>query len=67
MDPTNTSISAGLERKMDDAILRYPAEHKRSAAMPLRGRGASLWVIRAERAERVPRDHKSYAGRVTDW
>jgi NADH-quinone oxidoreductase subunit F len=28
-------ISAGLERKMDEAIGRYPADRKRSAAMPL--------------------------------
>jgi NADH-quinone oxidoreductase subunit F len=35
VDPTNTRISAELERKMDQAIARYPAERKRSAAMPL--------------------------------
>jgi len=35
VDPTNTRISAELERKMDEAIGRYPAERKRSAAMPL--------------------------------
>jgi NADH-quinone oxidoreductase subunit E len=35
VDPTNTRISAGLERKMDEAIRRYPADRKRSAAMPL--------------------------------
>ncbi len=35
MDPTNTRISAGLERKMDEAIGRYPVDRKRSAAMPL--------------------------------
>jgi NADH-quinone oxidoreductase subunit F len=35
VDPTNTRISAGLERKMDEAIRRYPADQKRSAAMPL--------------------------------
>jgi NADH-quinone oxidoreductase subunit F len=35
VDPTNTRISAELERKMDQAISRYPAERKRSAAMPL--------------------------------
>ncbi|HMG04242.1 MAG TPA: NAD(P)H-dependent oxidoreductase subunit E, partial [Chthoniobacterales bacterium] len=35
MDPTNPSISAELERKMDEAIRRYPADRKRSAAMPL--------------------------------
>lgn len=28
-------ISAGLEQKMDEAIARYPADRKRSAAMPL--------------------------------
>ena len=35
MDPTNTPISAELERKMDEAIRRYPADRKRSASMPL--------------------------------
>lgn len=30
-----TSVSAELERKMDEAIGHYPAEHKRSAALPL--------------------------------
>ncbi|HEX8899467.1 MAG TPA: NADH-quinone oxidoreductase subunit NuoF, partial [Chthoniobacterales bacterium] len=35
MEPTNKRISAELERKMDDAIARYPADRKRSAAMPL--------------------------------
>ena len=35
MDPTNTRISAELERKMDEAIRRYPPDRKRSAAMPL--------------------------------
>jgi NADH-quinone oxidoreductase subunit F len=35
VDPTNTRISAGLERKMDEAIRRYPSDRKRSAAMPL--------------------------------
>jgi NADH-quinone oxidoreductase subunit F len=35
VDPTNTRITAGLERKMDEAIRRYPADRKRSAAMPL--------------------------------
>jgi NADH-quinone oxidoreductase subunit F len=34
VDPTN-SITAGLERKMDEAIRRYPPDRKRSAAMPL--------------------------------
>jgi NADH-quinone oxidoreductase subunit F len=35
VDPTNTRISAELERKMDEAIRRYPADRKRSASMPL--------------------------------
>ncbi len=35
MEPTNKRISTELERKMDDAIARYPADRKRSAAMPL--------------------------------
>jgi NADH-quinone oxidoreductase subunit F len=35
VDPTNTRISAELERKMDQAIGCYPADRKRSAAMPL--------------------------------
>ena len=35
MDLTNTLISTGLARKMDEAIRRYPADRKRSAAMPL--------------------------------
>jgi NADH-quinone oxidoreductase subunit F len=35
VDPTNTRISAELERKMDEAIRRYPPDRKRSAAMPL--------------------------------
>jgi NADH-quinone oxidoreductase subunit E len=35
VDPTNTRITAGLERKMEEAIRRYPADRKRSAAMPL--------------------------------
>ncbi len=35
MDPTNTRISAELERKMDEAISHYPADRKRSASMPL--------------------------------
>ena len=34
-DSTNLSIPAELERKMDQAIRRYPPEHRRSAAMPL--------------------------------
>jgi NADH-quinone oxidoreductase subunit F len=35
VEPTNKRISAELERRMDDAIARYPADRKRSAAMPL--------------------------------
>ncbi|HEY2140276.1 MAG TPA: NAD(P)H-dependent oxidoreductase subunit E, partial [Chthoniobacterales bacterium] len=35
MEPTNQRISAELERKMDEAIGRYPVDRKRSAAMPL--------------------------------
>jgi NADH-quinone oxidoreductase subunit F len=35
VEPTNKRISAELERKMDGAIARYPADRKRSAAMPL--------------------------------
>jgi NADH-quinone oxidoreductase subunit F len=35
VEPTNKRISAELERQMDDAIARYPADRKRSAAMPL--------------------------------
>jgi NADH-quinone oxidoreductase subunit F len=35
VEPTNKRISAELERKMDDAIARYPSDRKRSAAMPL--------------------------------
>src|SRR6266540_641501 len=34
-DPANVSVPAGLERKMDEAIARYPSDHRRSAAMPL--------------------------------
>src|SRR5262249_13630185 len=34
-DAMRIQIPAELERKMDDAIARYPAEHRRSAAMPL--------------------------------
>ena len=30
-----TSVPAELERKMDEAIGHYPAEQKRSAALPL--------------------------------
>jgi NADH-quinone oxidoreductase subunit F len=32
---TTSNVPAELERKMDEAIRRYPAEHKRSASMPL--------------------------------
>ena len=32
---TNASVPNELERKMDEAIARYPHEHRRSAAMPL--------------------------------
>ena len=35
MDSTNTRVPAELERQMDEAIARYPHEHRRSAAMPL--------------------------------
>jgi NADH-quinone oxidoreductase subunit F len=34
-DATRIQIPAELERKMGDAIARYPSEHLRSAAMPL--------------------------------
>ena len=34
-DSTSISIPADLERKMDEAIARYPSDHRRSAAMPL--------------------------------
>src|SRR5207249_2875871 len=34
-DATRIQIAAELERKMEDAIARYPTEHRRSAAMPL--------------------------------
>jgi len=34
-DATRIQIPAELERKMDDAIARYPSDHRRSAAMPL--------------------------------
>jgi NADH-quinone oxidoreductase subunit F len=34
-DPTNVSVPDELERKMDEAIRRYPPDHARSAAMPL--------------------------------
>ena len=35
MDSTSTAVPAELERKMDEAIARYPSDHQRSAAMPL--------------------------------
>jgi len=34
-DAANASAPAELERKMDEAIARYPSDHRRSAAMPL--------------------------------
>jgi NADH-quinone oxidoreductase subunit F len=34
-DSTSISVPAELERKMDEAIARYPSDHRRSAAMPL--------------------------------
>src|SRR5215472_5218486 len=34
-DSANVSIPAELERTMDEAIARYPSDHRRSAAMPL--------------------------------
>src|SRR5438093_10159192 len=34
-DSANVSVPAELERKMDEAIARYPSDHRRSAAMPL--------------------------------
>ena len=30
-----TTVPADLERKMEEAISHYPADHKRSASMPL--------------------------------
>ncbi|PYK09764.1 MAG: NADH-quinone oxidoreductase subunit NuoF [Verrucomicrobia bacterium] len=35
MDSTSIAVPAELERKMDEAIARYPSDHRRSAAMPL--------------------------------
>src|SRR5207249_4812838 len=32
---TSPAIPADVERKMDEAIARYPSDHRRSAAMPL--------------------------------
>src|SRR2546423_8930311 len=32
---TNASVPNELERKMDEAIARYPGDHRRSATMPL--------------------------------
>src|SRR5256885_1890816 len=34
-DATRIQIPAELERRMDEAIARYPTDHRRSAAMPL--------------------------------
>ena len=34
-DSTSIRIPAELERKMDEAIARYPGDHRRSATMPL--------------------------------
>jgi NADH-quinone oxidoreductase subunit E len=34
-DSTRIQIPADLESKMDEAIARYPSDHRRSAAMPL--------------------------------
>src|SRR5215831_21148445 len=34
-EATRIQIPVELERKMDDAIARYPSERRRSAAMPL--------------------------------
>jgi NADH-quinone oxidoreductase subunit F len=35
VDSTSIAVPAELERQMDDAIARYPRDHRRSAAMPL--------------------------------
>ncbi len=35
MDSTSTNVPAEVERKMDEAIARYPQDRQRSAAMPL--------------------------------
>ena len=35
VDSTSTHVPAELERKMDEAIARYPQDRQRSAAMPL--------------------------------
>jgi NADH-quinone oxidoreductase subunit E len=35
VEPANSRLTAELERKIDEAIRRYPPERKRSAAMPL--------------------------------
>jgi NADH-quinone oxidoreductase subunit F len=35
VDSTSTRVPAELQRKVDEAIGHYPADHKRSAAMPL--------------------------------
>src|SRR5438874_9341335 len=35
VDSTSAHVPAELERKMDEAIARYPEDHRRSAAMSL--------------------------------
>jgi NADH-quinone oxidoreductase subunit F len=35
VDSTSIAVSAELEREMNEAIARYPNDHRRSAAMPL--------------------------------
>jgi NADH-quinone oxidoreductase subunit F len=35
VDSTSIAVPAELEGKMDEAIARYPSDHRRSAAMPL--------------------------------
>src|SRR5439155_23521155 len=35
VDSTSAHVPAELQRKMDEAIARYPEDHRRSAAMPL--------------------------------
>jgi NADH-quinone oxidoreductase subunit F len=35
VDSTTIAVPAELQRKMDEAIARYPSDHRRSAAMPL--------------------------------
>src|SRR5215211_1873739 len=34
-DATRTQVPPALEQRMDEAIARYPSEHRRSAVMPL--------------------------------